>query len=183
MASTDAQLASDIADKSLDNPKETSKAADALASQGQEDENDDDDEEEEAEAEEVGDGQGVTNTGTAAPAKKKKKSKKKKKAAGEAGEGSQVTKSVPQIPKPVPVHDIPSLIQQLSMSQQNKTEGKAPEDYKFWNTQPVPKFQEPNLLQTTNGDSKPEGPILPDKVCRAICTRKAVAVMISRFML
>lgn len=49
-------------------------------------------------------------------------------------------------------------------------EGKAPEDYKFWNTQPVRKFDEPNLLQTTtgpNGEVLPEGPILSDEICIA----------------
>ncbi|KAF2863340.1 N-myristoyl transferase [Piedraia hortae CBS 480.64] len=55
--------------------------------------------------------------------------------------------------------------------QQPPKEGKAPEDYKFWNTQPVPKFKEPNLLQTTDGSngaqSLPEGAILPDAVCKA----------------
>jgi glycylpeptide N-tetradecanoyltransferase len=66
------------------------------------------------------------------------------------------------------------LLQQLAISQgagAPKPEGKKQEDYKFWNTQPVPKFQEPNLLQTTDGTGEgktlPEGPILPDHICKA----------------
>ncbi|KAM0717070.1 hypothetical protein Q7P37_006922 [Cladosporium fusiforme] len=65
-----------------------------------------------------------------------------------------------------PAQDIQQLLQQLALSQGPKPEGKKQEDYKFWNTQPVPKFQEPNLLQTTDGGAK-EGPILPDHVCKA----------------
>ena len=68
--------------------------------------------------------------------------------------------------------DFQQLLQQLALSQGGpKPEGKKQEDYKFWNTQPVPKFQEPNLLQTTEGGSEgktlPEGPILPDHICKA----------------
>lgn len=65
--------------------------------------------------------------------------------------------------------DFQQLLQQLAVSQGPKPEGKKQEDYKFWNTQPVPKFQEPNLLQTTEGEGKklPEGPILPDHICKA----------------
>lgn len=62
--------------------------------------------------------------------------------------------------------DLQALLQQLALSQGPKPEGKKQEDYKFWNTQPVPKFQEPNLLQTTDGGAK-EGPILPDHICQA----------------
>jgi glycylpeptide N-tetradecanoyltransferase len=68
--------------------------------------------------------------------------------------------------------DFQQLLQQLALSQGGpKPEGKKQEDYKFWNTQPVPKFQEPNLLQTTDaageGKTLPEGPILPDHICKA----------------
>jgi glycylpeptide N-tetradecanoyltransferase len=69
--------------------------------------------------------------------------------------------------------DFQQLLQQLAISQGGpKPEGKKQEDYKFWNTQPVPKFQEPNLLQTTDGGGEggkilPEGPILPDHICKA----------------
>lgn len=74
--------------------------------------------------------------------------------------------------EPVPSKDIHQILQQLALASAQpdaKKEGKAPEDYKFWNTQPVPKFKEPNLLQTTDGsaESLPEGAILPDKICRA----------------
>jgi glycylpeptide N-tetradecanoyltransferase len=151
--SADAQLASDVADKSLEHPAETSKAADELASAAQDDDVEDD------EVEEAVDG---TNEATGA-AKKKKKPKKKKKKADGAEESSDGPKNPPRA---VPVHDIPGLLQQLALGQGPKKEGKAPEEYKFWNTQPVPKFQEPNLLQTTDGE-KSEGAILPDKVCRA----------------
>lgn len=150
--SADVNLASDIADKSLEHPAETSKAADELASGAQDDEGEEDDAEE-----------GGEDMGEATGAKKKKKPKKKKKKA-DAGEGSSVAPKNPA--RAVPVHDIPSLLQQLALGQGQKKEGKAPEEYKFWNTQPVPKFQEPNLLQTTDGE-KSEGAILPNKICRA----------------
>lgn len=65
-----------------------------------------------------------------------------------------------------PAKDIQQLLQQLALSQGPKPEGKKQEDYKFWNTQPVPKFEEPNLLQITDGSAK-EGPILPDQICKA----------------
>ena len=163
----DAQLASDMAEASLEKPSETSKAADDLADGMQEEDGEEDDDEVEGEV--------TTEAGATQSAshKKKKKPKKKKKKAATDGatESSLATNESKQPPKAVPVHDIPSLLQQLALSQPQKKEGKAPEEYKFWNTQPVPKFQEPNLLQTTdgaNGDkSLPEGAILPDKVCRA----------------
>jgi glycylpeptide N-tetradecanoyltransferase len=154
----DAQLASDMADASLENSAETSKAADDLADGT----HDDDAEEGEDEVEAGADGAASTEGG----AKKKKKPKKKKKKA----DAVETTSAGPKNPpRPVPVHDIPGLLQQLAMAQGPKKEGKAPEEYKFWNTQPVPKFQEPNLLQTTDGSegAKSEGAILPDKVCRA----------------
>ncbi|KAF2723775.1 Glycylpeptide N-tetradecanoyltransferase [Polychaeton citri CBS 116435] len=65
--------------------------------------------------------------------------------------------------------DIRQLLQQLALSEadQGASEGKKQEDYKFWNTQPVPKFTEqPNLLQTTDDTGAKEGAILPDKICR-----------------
>ena len=73
----------------------------------------------------------------------------------------------------IPAKDIHQLLQQLALSSpqeagNSKKEGKAPQDYKFWTTQPVPQFDEkqpPNLLQTTD-DGRKEGPILPDEVCR-----------------
>lgn len=72
----------------------------------------------------------------------------------------------------VPAKDIHQILQQLALAQaapDSKKPAKKQEDYKFWNTQPVPKFQEPNLLQTTDGgaESLPEGPILPAKLCVA----------------
>ena len=158
-SSADSQLASDMADKSLESPSETSKAADDLADGAHEDDGEDGEDE-------VDEGQEQAEGGAT---KKKKKPKKKKKKA-DAAEGSSVTTQPPKNPpRAVPVHDIPSLLQQLAVGQGPKKEGKAPEDYKFWNTQPVPKFQEPNLLQTTDGSegAKSEGAILPDKICRA----------------
>lgn len=77
-----------------------------------------------------------------------------------------------------PAKDIHRILQQLALAQaapdSSKT-GKKQEEYKFWDTQPVPKFQEPNLLQTTDGgeQSLPEGPILPDKICLASAKDKA----------
>ena len=159
--SADAQLASDVADSSLETPAETSKAADSLANgeQAEEGAEDEDEEEEAAEADE---------TATTSPQKKKKKKGKKKKNKVGVEEAAATTEPAKSPPKPTQVHDIQSLLNQLSVSQSK--EEKAPSDYKFWNTQPVPKFQEPNLLQTTtssSGEAKPEGAILPDKICRA----------------
>lgn len=168
--SADAQLASDVADKSLENPKETSKAADAAASEAQDDEGEGDEEEGDEEIEgEQGTPAGAEGTSSAAAKKKKKKPKKKKKAAGTEGTVAESSSTQPQAPPKInQVHDIQSLLNQLALSnQQNKKpEGKKPEDYKFWNTQPVPKFKEPDLLQTTD-DAQAEGPILPSKICRA----------------
>jgi glycylpeptide N-tetradecanoyltransferase len=151
--SADTQIASDLAEQSLEDPKNAETVAD-----GEED----DDEE---------DGEEVTPgaDGAALSSKKKKKPKKKKKKTAASAE-SPSSAATQEPPKPVHVQNIQSLLQQLGMSQGSKQEGKAPEDYKFWNTQPVPKFKEPNLLQTTdasNGEALPEGAILPDKVCRA----------------
>ncbi|KAK5162980.1 glycylpeptide N-tetradecanoyltransferase [Saxophila tyrrhenica] len=152
----DVQIASDVADKALEDPSNIAEnTADA-----------DEDAEEEVEED------GEVEAGTAAePSKKKKKPKKKKKKAATSGEGADSAAGAQQPPRPAQVQNIQSLLQQLAVSQQGqKQEGKAPEDYKFWNTQPVPKFKEPpNLLQTTDSSSEslPEGPILPDKVCRA----------------
>ncbi|KAH9838192.1 Glycylpeptide N-tetradecanoyltransferase [Teratosphaeria destructans] len=168
------QLASDVADKALENPAQTTAAADELRESAPHDEEEEGEEEEEEEE----DGDAQAGDGTVAKPKKKKKSKKKKKktvdpttAVAAAGTEPKVQDSS-ALPKPVPVHDINSLLQQLQLSQAggNKKEGKAPEDYKFWNTQPVPKFKEPNLLQTTDGSEGkelPEGAILPDQFCKA----------------
>ncbi|KAF2763601.1 N-myristoyl transferase [Teratosphaeria nubilosa] len=166
------QLASDVADKALENPAQTSQAADDLREGVPHEEEEEGEEDAE---EEQGDAQAVD--GAVAKPKKKKKSKKKKKAvdpttAVAAAATEPKIQDSSALPKPVPVHDINSLLQQLQLSQAggSKKEGKSPEDYKFWNTQPVPKFKEPNLLQTTNGSEGkelPEGAILPDEVCKA----------------
>lgn len=166
---TDAQLASDLADKSLEHPTEISKAADDLAS-GNVDEEGDEDDDEGGEDEQT---TGVSGTGSTAAKKKKKKPRKKKKKATADDEPPELipaTTAAASKPKVAPVQDLQALLNQLALSQSPKKEGKAPEDYKFWKTQPVPQFQAPNLLQTTtssNGESLPEGAILPDKVCRA----------------
>ncbi|KAF2484008.1 acyl-CoA N-acyltransferase [Neohortaea acidophila] len=166
---TDAQLASDLADKSLEHPTEISKAADDLAS-GNVDEEGDEDDDEGGEDEQT---TGVSGTGSTAAKKKKKKPRKKKKKATADDEPPELipaTTAAASKPKGAPVQDLQALLNQLALSQGPKKEGKAPEDYKFWKTQPVPQFQAPNLLQTTsssNGESLPEGAILPDKVCRA----------------
>lgn len=159
--SADAQLASDVADKSLDGPAATSKAAEEMRGGEEEDEEEGEDEVE-----------GETGTEQTSKAKKKRKPKKKKKAAatGEDGDKAVVKDAASQ--QTMPAKDIQQLLQQLALSQPdaNKKEGKAPEEYKFWNTQPVPKFTEPNLLQTTKGKegkTLPEGAILPDEVCKA----------------
>ncbi|KAK5158017.1 glycylpeptide N-tetradecanoyltransferase [Recurvomyces mirabilis] len=166
--SSELQLASDLADKALDNSSNTKEAADSLRNGAPEDdeveadgEEEDEDDEQAAEG-----GAEVGADGIAKPKKKKKSKKKKKKKA--VGDSDAKAASTGTMQKPVAVNDIPALLQQLALSQPKK-EGKAPEDYKFWNTQPVPKFKEPNLLQTTNGSSGealPEGAILPDEVCR-----------------
>ena len=114
----------------------------------------DEEEEEEEQAAEAGAEAGTSQ------AKKKKKKSKKKKTVQDAGSMQQ----------PVPANDIPGLLQQLALQQPDQKEGKKPEEYKFWNTQPVPKFKEPNLLQTTSGgegEAKAEGPILPHDLCKA----------------
>ena len=165
--SADAQLASDIADKSLQNPTETSRAADSAANGTQEDEEGDEEEgEDEVDGEQGVHQAGAEGASSTAAKKKKKPKKKKKKAATEGSAENSVQQQAP--PKVNQVHDIQSLLNQLAMSNQqgSKPEGKKPEDYKFWNTQPVPKFKEPDLLQTTD-DAQAEGPILPSKICRA----------------
>ncbi len=151
-SSADATTASDMADKALEDPRNAATVADAEG------------EEEDEDAADAAPGDG------AATAKKKPRKRKKKTASSSEASSSVQT----QPPKPVQVSnvkDIQSLLKQLSVSQgSSKAEGKPQEEYKFWNTQPVPKFKEPNLLQTTdgeNGEALSEGPILPDKVCRA----------------
>ncbi|KAI6929723.1 hypothetical protein KC355_g16435, partial [Hortaea werneckii] len=131
------------------------------------------------EGEEENQAAGDTGATASAPKKKKKKAGgKKKKAAAAAAAGTTDSTadnvhSPESMPKPVPAQDIQGLLQQLALSQPNANgpkEGKAPEEYKFWNTQPVPKFKEPNLLQTTSegeGEAQKEGPILPNEVCNA----------------
>ncbi len=150
-----ADLASDLADKALADP---SSIADKTI----------EDEDEEGEDDDAEEGDQTTAAVGSEPSKKKKKPRKKKK---KAAEGTDSTAVAQQPTKPVQVQNIQSLLQQLavSSSQGAKKECKAPEDYKFWNTQPVPKFKEPNLLQTTDSskESLPEGAILPDKICRA----------------
>lgn len=171
-------LATDLADASLEDPAATSIAADSLANDADADIGESGEEDEEGEQE----------TGTTTAAKKKRKPRKKKKNKSAIDESIPSTTSISAQPpaqpqkdlaakKVPPVHDIQSLLNQLAMSsqqQQPKPEAKAPQDYKFWNTQPVPKFQEPNLLQLTTPNSSsetsaplPEGPILPHKICRA----------------
>lgn len=160
--SADAHLASDVADKSLQDPKETSKAADSAANAREDDEGED----EEAEDEVEGDQPTEAGAEGASSTKKKKPKKKKKKAASaEDTAGAAQTQAAPNVNQ---ARDIQNLLQQLAMSNQQgkRVEGKKPEDYKFWNTQPVPKFKEPDLLQTTD-DAQAEGPILPSKICRA----------------
>ena len=165
--SADAQLASDVADKSLQSSSAASKAADAAANPAHEEDGREDEEgEEEIEGEEQPTEAGAE--GATAASKKKKKGKKKKKAAATEVSAAESSTSQQAPSKVNQVHDIQSLLNQLAMSnQQNKKpEGKKQEEYKFWNTQPVPKFKEPDLLQTTD-TAEAEGPILPSKVCRA----------------
>ncbi|KAK3638505.1 glycylpeptide N-tetradecanoyltransferase [Elasticomyces elasticus] len=117
----------------------------------------------------------TTLDGASKSKKKRKPRKKKPKSTSPASSSNAVTAPDPSMMQRVTdVKDIPALLKQLALQNNAKAkEGKAPEDYKFWNTQPVPKFREPpNLLQTTNGSSGgeetlPEGSILPDKVCKA----------------
>ena len=174
-ASSEPQLASDLADQALEKPAKTAEAAESLRA-GQAEEVDDDLPDLEGEEEEDDDAPAEAGAEGSAKPEKKRKPKKKKKKSGADGAtalaaASTEPKSTGSIQKPVDVKDLPALLKQLAMNQQPpKKEGKAPEDYKFWNTQPVPKFKEPNLLQTTsgsNGESLPEGAILPDKVCKA----------------
>lgn len=151
--SSEAQQAQDVTDKTQD---DTSPTADDVA--GGEHEEAEDGEEEEADVEDAA----VEEE----PTKKKKKPKKKKKKAAATEETAETSLASAARSNPVQVQDINSLLQQLATSKPTKSDAKAQEDYKFWNTQPVPKFKEPNLLQTTNGE-EPEGPILPDKICQA----------------
>ncbi|KAK5123349.1 hypothetical protein LTR85_002780 [Meristemomyces frigidus] len=172
------QLASDIADKALDAPSQTAEAAESLRNGAPEDDEVDAEVEgdEEEEDEQAAEGGAEADADGASKAKKKRKPKKKKKKTADPATETAAAATEPKVQhsgsmqKASPAQDIQSLLQQLAMSQSGKKEGKAPEDYKFWNTQPVPKFREPNLLQTTsgeNGESLPEGPILPDKICKA----------------
>ncbi|KAK3116694.1 glycylpeptide N-tetradecanoyltransferase [Teratosphaeriaceae sp. CCFEE 6253] len=161
-------MASDPADQAVEAPSKTSNEAESHPHEEDDEVEADGDEEEDDAAAEGGAEAGAE--GAAKPAKKRKPRKKKKKAAGDSSTavGPANTGS---LQSPVEVKDLPALLKQLAMSNNAppKKEGKAPEDYKFWNTQPVPKFREPpNLLQTTTGsqDSLPEGAILPDEVCR-----------------
>jgi len=159
------KLASDVANTSLDGAAATSQAANELRN---EDEEDGEEGEEEAD-EEVG------AEATGKPKKKRKPKKKKKAVAASEGDAPAGDKAMVKdagSQQAMPAKDIQQLLQQLALSQPDahKKEGKAPEDYKFWNTQPVPKFTEPNLLQTTKGKegkTLPEGAILPDEVCKA----------------
>lgn len=129
----------------------------------------------EEEAEESGEEEAV-EAGGAATKKKRKPRKKSKKTAADTtiAPSSTTTESVQNS---IPTGDLQAMLQQLALAQApGGKEGKAPEDYKFWNTQPVPKFQEPNLLQTTTGgegESLPEGPILPDAVCKKVAKPEA----------
>ncbi|KAK5676504.1 glycylpeptide N-tetradecanoyltransferase [Elasticomyces elasticus] len=122
----------------------------------------------------------ATTLDGASKSKKKRKPRKKKpkstSTASPTSSSNAVTAPDPSMMQRVTdVKDIPALLKQLAMQNNTKAkEGKAPEDYKFWNTQPVPKFREPpNLLQTTDSKNPntdeplPEGAILPDKVCAA----------------
>jgi glycylpeptide N-tetradecanoyltransferase len=140
----DARLASDMANASLEPPTATPPTADDT-------------------------GEGAGEPG-AAPANSSSSSKKRKKSQTTTDVAKEL--SHPQLiqnNKPVSAQDIPALLKQLAGEAGGKKEGKAPEDYKFWNTQPVPKFKEPNLLQTTDGKEGDlaEGPILPAEVCKA----------------
>ncbi|KAK1049086.1 glycylpeptide N-tetradecanoyltransferase [Friedmanniomyces endolithicus] len=159
------QLAGDSTDKSIEEPGKPEVATGSLRDGETDDVEVEAEGAEEGEDEEGGADGGVEADGTAKPKKKRKPRKKKKKG---VDEDAKLDPSTMQ--KPFNVKDLPALLKQLSMAPDAKSEGKAPEDYKFWNTQPVPKFKEPNLLQTTNGsggEALPEGAILPDKVCKA----------------
>ncbi|KAK0776733.1 glycylpeptide N-tetradecanoyltransferase [Friedmanniomyces endolithicus] len=159
------QLASDMAGKSLEEPGKTEEAAGSIRNGETEDVDADVEGAEEEDDDEGGADGGVEADGTAKPKKKRKPRKKKKK-----GVDGDAKPDLSTMQKPFDVKDLPALLKRLAMAPDAKSEGKAPEDYKFWNTQPVPKFKEPNLLQTTNGsggEALPEGAILPDKVCKA----------------
>lgn len=166
-STADTQLASDVAAESLETPAKTAAAAESLANGTPAEDEEEDGEEEEGDHEQEIEGDADS---PASPKKKRKARKKKKKAFAVDGTVTSPGASSLAMPKSVPVTDMASLLKQLSMSQSSSKDGKAPEDYKFWNTQPVPKFKEPNLLQTTsgaNGEALPEGAILPDKICKA----------------
>ena len=124
------------------------------------------DEEEGEEVDGEGEGEGEQDAAGGSPSQKKKKKKPKKK---KPATTEQPLANVIQNNKPINVQDLPALLKQLQAGESSKKEGKAPEDYKFWNTQPVPKFKEPNLLQTTSGKEGDlaEGAILPAQVCKA----------------
>lgn len=167
-ASTSTKLASDGVDHSQKNTSATSKLADDGADGALEDGEDEEGDEEVDDERPVEDG---VEGASLAPKKKKKKSKKKKKAADSTQpESSMQAMAGTTAQRPIPVTDVESLLKQLRLTQPSEKEGKAPEDYKFWNTQPVPKFKEPNLLQTTSGSTLPEGAILSDEVCKASAT-------------
>ncbi|KAK6441420.1 glycylpeptide N-tetradecanoyltransferase [Oleoguttula sp. CCFEE 5521] len=142
--------------------KDVSRPAENEADEAVEDEDDEDYDQVDAPTE-----AGAETSTTSTKPKKKRKPKKKKKLVTEDGEAKNISTTVAQSPSSS--KDIQNILQQLALAQSGgaSREGKPQEEYKFWNTQPVPKFKEPNLLQTTNGGSLPEGPILPDEVCKA----------------
>lgn len=169
-----------MADNTPDAPSQPAKAADSLRNGVPGDDEIDAEVEGEDEDEDDQDQDQVTEAGAddTSKAKKKRKPKKKKKKTADPATATAAAATEPKAQlsttaqKASPAHNIQDLLQQLAMSNQQlgKKEGKAPSDYKFWNTQPVPKFKEPNLLQTTsgeNGEALPEGAILPAKICAA----------------
>ncbi|KAH0032188.1 N-myristoyl transferase, partial [Aureobasidium melanogenum] len=75
----------------------------------------------------------------------------------------------------LPFADMAALSQNLEAASLVRRNGKNPKDYKFWNTQPVPKLNDLESATTSSktADSLPDGAMLPIETCDKI--RKADA--------
>ncbi|KAG9737373.1 N-myristoyl transferase, partial [Aureobasidium melanogenum] len=70
----------------------------------------------------------------------------------------------------LPSADMAALSQNLEAASLVRRNGKNPKDYKFWNTQPVPKLNdlESSTTISSTADSLPDGAMLPVAICDKI---------------
>lgn len=66
--------------------------------------------------------------------------------------------------------NVTALLKDLGAASMSRGNGKDPNDYKFWNTQPVPKFNDLGSSTTTSNTAlpQPDGAILPVAVCHKV---------------